>query len=170
MEVRLPIHWCTSVHFFSEISYLRLARNHDRSTPYTSIWAEKFSHSTLQVSSFSIHIFTHLSTFSLLVTPLYAGYHRTSMTISGLTQYNVAMCFRIWRAYYYPEPDLSNVICLRAACASEKTITRSEVVCYTLVQRANSSMRMKEIFSGCVHRRSLKRHSWTLMVLHPARW
>jgi hypothetical protein len=68
--IRLPAHCRASAHFFSEISCLRCAR-------------DLGSGSTPRTSGFSAVSFAHSSAFSFPGTPLWAGYHRISMVMSG---------------------------------------------------------------------------------------
>ena len=50
------------------------------------------------------------------------------MVMRGLALRSEAICFRAGRAYCCPGPGSSDAICLMAACASVKIVTRSGVV------------------------------------------
>ena len=65
LEIRPPAHDRASAHFFSEISCLRLARDHGSGPGF----------STPRVLDFSAAIFAHSLTFPLPTMPLCAGHH-----------------------------------------------------------------------------------------------
>ena len=69
LEMRRPAHDRASVHFFSEISRLRFARDRGSGPGY----------STPRVPGFSAAVFAHSSAFSLPAMPLRAGHHRISI-------------------------------------------------------------------------------------------
>jgi hypothetical protein len=104
LEIRPPAHCRASVHFFSEISRLRWARDlGSRSTPRAyGVPAASFAHS---------------SAFSLPAMPLWAGHHRISMAMSGLGLRSVAMCCLARIAYFWPGPGSFDTMRLMAGWA-----------------------------------------------------
>jgi len=115
LEVRPPAHWCASIHIFSAISRLRLARDCGRGIARASARS-------------SAAILARSTAFSLSVIPLRAGNQLISMILPGLALRREAMCFCDWRAYFCPRPGSSDAIRLMAACASVKLVTRFGVV------------------------------------------
>jgi len=146
LEVLPPAHCRASAHFFSEISRLRLARDCGRGAARASVLPRELSHSTQLGFGSPAAIFAYSSAFSLPVTLLWAGHHRISMTIPGLTLRSMAMCFRAWRAHCCPGPGLSDAIRLMAACASEKRVTRSGGTLLCAVTSTRNARRWQELW------------------------